>query len=114
MERFQNQIKQWVEIDNEVKVLNNQLRELRTNRNNISDQIVSFVDSNNLDKAVIEISDGSLKFGTVKQSSAITLKFVKKCLNDCINNEETVEQLIEYIKSKRDIKIKSDIKRSYK
>lgn len=114
MERFQNQIKQWVEIDNEVKALNSQLRELRMNRNNISDQIVSFVDSNNLDKAVIEISDGSLKFGTVKQSSAITLKFVKKCLNDCINNEETVDQLIEYIKSKRDIKIKSDIKRSYK
>tara|TARA_B100000424_G_scaffold269815_1_gene267611 strand:- start:2644 stop:2988 length:345 start_codon:yes stop_codon:yes gene_type:complete len=113
MDRFQNQIKQWVELDNKVKVLNNELRELRTERTNISDAIVSFVDTNNLDKAVIEISDGSLKFGTYKQTSAITLKFVKKCLSECIDNEETVEQLIQYIKSKRDIKMKSDIKRSY-
>jgi hypothetical protein len=114
MDRFQNQIKQWVEIDNKVKVLNSELRELRSDRNNISDEIVSFVDSNNLDKAVIEISDGSLKFGTIKQTSAITLKFIKKCLNECIDNQDTVEQLIKYIKSKRDIKTKSDIKRSYK
>ena len=113
MDRFQNHIKQWVEIDNQVKILNTELRELRMKRNNISDHIVSFVDTNNLDKAVIEISDGSLKFGTTKQTSPITLKFIKKCLNECINNEESVEQLIEYIKSKRDIKMKSDIKRSY-
>ena len=113
MDRFQNHIKQWVEIDNQVKILNTELRELRMKRNNISDHIVSFVDTNNLDKAVIEISDGSLKFGTTKQTSPITLKFIKKCLNECINNEESVEQLIDYIKYKRDIKMKSDIKRSY-
>ena len=113
MDRFQNHIKQWVEIDNQVKILNTELRELRMKRNNISDHIVSFVDTNNLDKAVIEISDGTLKFGTTKQTSPITLKFIKKCLNECINNEESVEQLIDYIKSKRDIKMKSDIKRSY-
>lgn len=114
MDRFQNQIQQWVELDNKVKLLNNEIRELRTERNNISEEIVSFVDTNNLNKAVIEISDGSLKFGTVKQTSAITLKFVKQCLSECIDNENTVEQLITYIKSKRDIKTKSDIKRSYK
>ena len=80
MERFQDRIKQWVELDNQVKILNDQAREIRNERNNVSDEIVAFVDQNNLDKAVIEISDGALKFGKTKQSSSLTLKFVKKCL----------------------------------
>ena len=113
MERFQKSIKQWVELDNKVRVLNDQIREIRNERNNISDEIVSFVDENNLDKAVIEISDGALKFGKTKQTSSLTLKFIKKCLTDCISNEETVDKLIEYMKSKREIKMKNDIKRSY-
>ena len=113
MESFQKSIKQWVELDNKVKVLNDQIREIRNERNNISDEIVSFVDENNLDKAVIEISDGALKFGKTKQTSSLTLKFIKKCLTDCISNEETVDKLIEYMKSKREIKMKNDIKRSY-
>ena len=37
--------------------------------------------TNNLDKAVIEISDGALKFETTKQTSSLTLKFIKKCLS---------------------------------
>ena len=114
MERFQNKIKQWVELDNKVKILIDQVREIRNERNNVSDEIVAFVDENNLDKAVIEISDGALKFGKTKQTSSLTLKFVKQCLTDCITNEETVDRLIEYMKSKREIKMKNDIKRSYK
>ena len=63
MERFQHRIQQWVELDNKIKTLNDEIREIRTERNNVSDEIVAFVDENNLDKAVIEISDGALKFG---------------------------------------------------
>jgi len=114
MERFQTSIQQWVELDNKVKLLNDQVREIRNERNNVSDEIVAFVDQNNLDKAIVEISDGALKFGKTKQTSSLTLKFVKKCLSECITKEETVDQLIEYMKSKREIKMKSDIKRSYK
>ena len=114
MERFQHRIQQWVELDNKIKTLNDEIREIRTESNNVSDEIVAFVDENNLDKAVIEISDGALKFGKTKQTSSLTLKFIKKCLSECITNEETVNQLIEYMKSKREVKLKNDIKRSYK
>ena len=37
MERFQDRIKQWVELDNQVKILNDQAREIRNERNNVSD-----------------------------------------------------------------------------
>ena len=55
MERFQNKIKQWVELDNKVKILNDQVREIRNERNNVSDEIVAFVDENNLDLSLIHI-----------------------------------------------------------
>ena len=41
MERFQHRIKQWVELDNKIKILNDEIREIRSERNNVSDEIVA-------------------------------------------------------------------------
>ena len=74
---------------------------------------IHYADEHNLENAIIEISDGSLKFQNYKQTSPLTLKFIKTCLSECIQNEQTVSDLMDYIKSKREFKIKNDIKRSY-
>jgi hypothetical protein len=114
MDRFQQNIQKWVEVDNKIKKLNNEIREARQMKNNLSDSIFSVVETNNLKKAVIEISDGSLKFNSVKNTSPITLKFVHKCLSECISNTETVDNLLKYIKSQRESKYIPQIKRNYK
>ena len=63
--------------------------------------------------ARIQISDGLLKFQNNKVTSPLTFKFLKQCLSECIENEEKVEQLINYIKEKREVKYVPDIKRLY-
>merc|ERR1712096_20299 len=102
MDRFQNNIQKWVEVDNKIKNLNEELRAYRSQKNELCDNIFSVVETNNLKKAIIEISDGSLKFNTVKNTPPLTLKFIHKCLSECINNTETVDNLLKYIKSKRE------------
>lgn len=114
MSDFQESIKAWVEIDNELKVLNNKARELREERKDIQEEIMEYVETNKLSNATVNISDGQLKFANVRQQSALTYTHVKNCLMDCIQDEENVKKIMKYIKQKRDVKYVPDIKRSYK
>ena len=110
---FEENIQQWVAVDNKIKRFNTELKVLRSTRSSLSDTINTYVDNNNLNSAVINISDGALKFQDVKITSPLTLKFIETCLNDCIDSEENVKDIMKYIKSKRAVKYVSDIKRSY-
>lgn len=110
---FENDVKNWVMIDNQIKQNNEKVKDLRKQRTHLSTKIFSYAEENNLENAVIEISDGKLKFQQCKQTSPLTFRFLEECLNECIQNEDQVKQIIKFIKSKREHKYVSDIKRSY-
>lgn len=110
---FEEQIKSWVSIDNEIRVQNDILKNLRAKRNDTSNSIIQYVETENLHNATVKISDGKLRFMETKQQMPLTLQFVRKCLSDCIERTEEVEKIMEHIKDSRDIKIISNIKRSY-
>ena len=113
MSDFQKNIQNWVSIDNKIKQFQQEIKQLRVNKNNLSDNIFGYAEQHNLENAIIEISDGKLKFQNTKITSPLSLKFVESCLNDCIPDEEKVKYLMKYIKNKREIKFVNDIKRSY-
>jgi hypothetical protein len=113
MESFQENVKHWVQLDSQLKTLNEKTKELRNQRNELSNGIFDFVDDNNLSSSTIKISDGRLKFAQNKQTAPLTLGFLETCLSDIINDEEKVTQIMEYIKQKRDVKYVPDIKRFY-
>lgn len=110
---FEENIQQWVATDNLIKSHNKKLKELRELRNNLNANIITYVEQNNLGNAVIEITDGKLKFQNTKSSPPLTYKFVKTCLMEQLDNEETVNQLIDYMKEKREFKYSAEIKRTY-
>ena len=112
-EFLQTKIKQWVNCDNQLNVLKKESKQLRENRNNLNDEIMSYVHEHNLDNSVIEISDGTLKFQQTNYSSPLTFRFLETCLNECISNEEQVKKIIQYIKCKRSVKTNYEIKRKY-
>ncbi len=113
MDVFQENIKEWVTIDNSIKTATEELKQMKTKRSEISDTILDFVETENLNSTTININNGSLKFGTVKQSNGLTLTYVKSCLEQCISNEEDVNSIMDVIKSSREVKVSSEIKRSY-
>jgi len=114
MSDFQESIKAWVAVDNELKIINNRARELREARNDIQGEILEYVETNKLSNATVNISDGQLKFSNVRHQSALTYKHVKECLLKCIDSEEDVNKIMKYIKQTREVKYVPDIKRSYK
>ena len=110
---LEENIQQWVQIDNQIKFLTDKTKGLREARTNVSDKITSYVETNNLTNAKIEISDGQLKFQNTKITPPLTFKFIEQCLKDVIPNEKQVEQIIQYIKEKREFRYTSEIKRTY-
>ena len=110
MSNFENNIKNWVNIDNQIKSLNEKARELREQRNELCEEILSYAGSNNLGNATVEISDGRLRFATSRSTAPLTLRFIQSCLEDVITDPESVGKIMKYIKSKREVRTSSDIK----
>ena len=113
MSSFENNIRQWVTIDNQLKKYSSEMKRLREQKSNLSNNILAHAVDNNLSHSVIEISDGSLKFQNVKVTSPLTFKLVKEALEDCIDNEEHVAAIMKAIKDKRESKYVYDIRRTY-
>jgi hypothetical protein len=113
MDGFQENIKKWVQLDSQLKVINDKAKDVRTQRNELSDDIFDFVETNNLSASTIKISDGKLKFAQTKQTAPISLGFLENCLSEIIKNEEQVTKIMEYIKQQREVKYVADIKRVY-
>ena len=110
---FEEDIRDWVSTDNQLKLLQDKTRTLREKKNKLCGNILNYAEENDLNSAVIKISDGRLKFANVKQTAPLTLKYLEECLNTCIQSPEQVEVIMNYIKENRGSKYVSDIKRYY-
>jgi hypothetical protein len=106
-------IQNWVELDNELKRINERAKDIRTRKNDIEDKLMIYVEDNNMNNSVVNISDGKIKFCETKQTSPLTLGFLEKCLSEVIANQSQVKQIVDYIKSKRETKMVPEIKRYY-
>ena len=85
---LQDNIKEWIKIDNEITSLNSRVKELRDSKKPIQCSIVEHIETENLFDATVKISDGRLKFVQQRQAAQLTLKYVEQCLKEKIANEE--------------------------
>jgi hypothetical protein len=110
---FEQNIQQWISVDNQMKQLTDKIKELRDKKNTLNDAIFNHVENSNLSNATVQISDGKLKFIKTKDTQQLTFKYLETCLHEIIKNEEQVNKIVDYIKNKRDVKYVPEIKRFY-
>lgn len=110
---LETKIKRWVELDNKIKLTSDEVRDIRTEKSVINDEILEIVEEKQLSKATVNISDGKLKFVQSKHTAPLTLAYIEKCLSNLITNGNQVEQIMTYIKKNRETKTIMDIKRVY-
>ena len=106
-------IKRWVELDNKIKTTADEVRDIRTEKSVINDEILEIIEEKQLGKATVNITDGKLKFVSSKTTAPLTLTYIEKCLSDLITNGKQVEQIMAYIKKNRETKTSMEIKRVY-
>lgn len=110
---LEKKLQRWVELDNEIKIANEEIKDSRTERSIINDEIIEIIQEKQLLKATVNITDGKLRFVTTKQTAPLTLSYLEKCLKEIITNEAQVEKIMTYIKNKRETKTFTEIKRVY-
>jgi len=110
---LEQEIQQWVSIDNQIKIINDKLKDLRDKKQTISQNINTHIETSQKDISSIKINDGQLKFIKVKETQQLTFKYLETCLSEIIKNEEQVKKIVEYIKNKREVKYVPEIKRFY-
>lgn len=110
---FEDKIKDWVKYDDKIREYNNLIKDLRDKKITLQKEITDYADENNLLHATIQISDGKLKFNKKKVTSPLSLKYVQKCLETCISNEDDIAKIMSIIKSNRESNYVDDIKRNF-
>ena len=108
---FEQNIQQWVQLDNNLRVVYEKAKEIRDKKNIILQPILQHIQTNQLEKTTIQISDGRLRFAETKVTQPLTLKYLEKCLHEIIRNEQQVNAIMNHIKKKRESKTVADLKR---
>jgi len=108
---FENKIQEWVQLDNKLKKLNEEIKQLREQRNSIETNLTIYAKTNNMADKTIKVNNDKLKFVETKVPEPLTFKYLEKTLGEIIKNESQVHLIMEHIKQKRNIKIVPEIKR---
>ena len=73
---YVDKMKEWIELDNVYGSLRQQLNDLADKKKELEDDILKYVEDNNLEKVVVTVSDGTLKFPKRSTQQSISLKFL--------------------------------------
>lgn len=110
---FEQKLQQWITIDDQMKLLNDRMKELRDKKTVLTEQINSHVETAQLTNTFVKLNDGQIKFVKVKETQHLTFKYLETCLSEIIKNEEQVKKIVDYIKNKREVNLVPEIKRFY-
>ncbi len=108
---FETKIQEWVQIDNELKNLNNHVRLLREQKYKLEMNLNNYAKHNNMTESIVQIGNNKLKFAETKVQEPLTFKYLEKTLGEIIKDESKVKLIMEHIKQKRAVKIVPEIKR---
>jgi hypothetical protein len=108
---FENQLQQWLQIDNQLKTYNEKIRVLREQRSSLTENITKYAISNNLSDKNLKMFNERIQISNTKIVEPLTFKYLEKTLGEIIQNENQVKLIIEKLKQKRNVKIIPEIKR---
>jgi len=112
-DEFINNIKQWVNLDSQLKIVNEKTKLMRERKTLLNSQICEYANENNIYNKHIEITDWMLKFYKRKEYKPLTYGFVEESLHEIIPHKEHVEFILKHLKEKRETVIHDDIRRNY-
>jgi hypothetical protein len=111
-EEFVQNIKNWVTLDSQLKIVNEKTKKMREIKHELTNQICQYTNNNKI-KNKITITDGELRITEKKEYSPLTFTYIQECLHKIITDNEHVEFIIKYLKENREITITSDIRRTF-
>ncbi len=103
-------IKKWMQYDNDIKQLQNELKTKKESRRQHTEQLVNIMKSNEID--CFDVNNGKLLFSRTKVKTPLNKSQMVQALMDYFNNDEPrVRELEDRLMSARKEKITETIRR---
>lgn len=104
-----NSIKEWITIDEEIKVLKNEIKNRQIHKKNLTDNLVEVMKTNEID--AFDINDGKLVYSKQKTKQPISKKLLLASLSSLFDNPNEAEKVTEHILQSRTESVKEVIRR---
>ena len=102
-EELINHIKQWIDIEKEVKVTSKHLKDLRETKKNLSKELMNVMKENEIE--CFDINNGKLEHKVNKVKETISKKMLIRVLGEYFKEDNnTKDDIINYILDSRCIK----------
>jgi len=105
-----NNIKEWMQLDREMKLLQKELKTRREKKKQLTGSLVDIMKDNEID--CFDISEGKIIYTKNKVKSPINKNHLMSCLNKYFENNPDVkaEDVSNFIMENREIKVKESIR----
>ena len=102
MEKFQKELREWIKIDEQVKIYQKKINKLNIKKNKLTPNLIEYMNKKKIDDIKIN-SNYKLNLKTKNQYSGISKKYLHEILSKNLEKEKA-NNLIEIIYKKRNIK----------
>jgi cell fate (sporulation/competence/biofilm development) regulator YmcA (YheA/YmcA/DUF963 family) len=110
-DELKESIKNWAKLDEACKELQSKISEIKKKRSNIESNIMEHITNLNIQSKTLVVDNRQFQLKSNKSFQGITMTYLKSCLLNYFNNdEEIVNDLIQYIKDNRECKINNEFK----
>ena len=107
-EQLVTHIREWVQVDNEIRTLQNELKSRKSRKDGLSKQLIDVMKTNEID--TFDINNGSIEYKQKTTKKPLTKKMLITTFNTFFegNTEKTI-QLTDFINEKRETTTKDNI-----
>ena len=103
-------IKSWINIDNEIKILQKEIKKRREMKKKSTENLVEIMKTNEID--CFDISDGKIVYSQNKVKAPVSKKHLLTCLSQYFEKSDpsAAQELTKYILDSREVKLKDNIR----
>ena len=109
-EELVEKIKTWMKIENEMKMLQKELKERRVLKKSLSIDLVKIMKDNDID--CFEMTEGKLIYTKNNVKSALSKKHLEECLSQYFAQRPDIDaaEVSEFILDKRTVKVNEGVR----
>lgn len=111
-EQFIQNLKKWVLLDSQLKVVNEKTKKMREIKHELIKQISEYSNNHKINNK-IKITDGELRITEKKEYSPLTFTYIQECLQKIISEQEQIDFIMNYLRDNREISTVPDIRRTF-
>ena len=94
-------IKNWMEIDKEIEILQKKMKELKSSKKKINVNLTQIMKTNNLD--CVDVKSGQIRYVKNKVKKVINQKYLMDIMEKYCKNKEEANKICEFIQDNRQI-----------